>query len=348
MSARGHSVVRMHTFRGFQRADRHRPDHVVEATSAADVRAAIASSDLPVAVACSGHGQARVLDGGTLISTGALTGVTVDPARRTAWVEAGATWQHVVDAAAPHGLAPLSGSSPGVGAVSYTLGGGTGLLARRHGFAADHVRRIDLVDMSGAVHTVTADSDPELFAVLRGGGAGLGVVTGMEIDLVELTTILGGGLYLPASAEVLDGWRRWTAAVPEEMTSAVAMLVFPDLPMVPSELRGRHVAQLQLAWCGDPADGAAVIAPLRDLGPVLRDTVREIPYTESATVFDEPDRPHAYRSANRLVSGLDPDALASLVDLAGPSAPVMTVVGIRHLGGALARPPSVPNVVGPP
>ncbi|GEL24207.1 oxidoreductase [Pseudonocardia sulfidoxydans NBRC 16205] len=334
------------TLLGFQRAARHEPDRVLVATSADDIRSALAVDDLPVAVMSSGHGQGRVLDGGILISTHAFTGVTVDPARRTAWVEAGASWQNVVDVAAPHGLAPLSGSSPGVGAISYTLGGGTGLLARRHGFAADHVRRIDLVAMDGTPRTVTAESDPELFAVLRGGGAGLGVVTGMEIDLVNLTDILGGGLYLPAAPDVLDGWRRWTENVPEEMTSAAAMLVFPDLPMVPEPLRGRHVAQIQLAWCGDPATGADVIAPLRDLGTVLRDTVRGLPFTESATVFDEPDRPHAYRSANRLVSGLDPAALGELAGLAGPSAPVMTVVGIRHLGGALARPPAVPNVVG--
>ncbi|WP_296139036.1 MULTISPECIES: FAD-binding protein [unclassified Pseudonocardia] len=334
------------TLLGFQRATRHEPDQVVVARSADDIRSALAADDLPVAVMSSGHGQGRVLDGGTLISTRQLTGVTVDPARKTAWVEAGASWQHVVDAGAPHGLAPLSGSSPGVGAISYTLGGGTGLLARRHGFAADHVRRIDLVDMTGTPHTVTADSDPELFAVLCGGGAGLGVVTGMEIDLVELTTILGGGLHLPASPGVLDGWRRWTGTVPEEMTSAVAMLVLPDLPMVPEALRGRHVAQVQLAWCGDPAEGREVLAPLRELGIILRDTVREIPFTESAAVFDEPDRPHAYRSTNRLVSSLDPAALGELVGITGPSAPVTTVVGIRHLGGALARPPAVPNVVG--
>ncbi len=336
---------------GFQRAGRHRPDRVVVARSADDVRAAVvhaAAHRLPVAVQSGGHGQGRLLDGGVLISTRELTGVRVDPATRTARLAAGASWQHVIDAAAEHGLAPLSGSAPGVGAVSYTLGGGVGLLARRHGFAADHVRRIDLVTVDGALREVTASSDPELFTVLRGGGAGLGVVVAMEIDLVEVTTILGGGLYLDlrAAPDVLEGWRRWTTTVPEEMTSAVAMLVVPDLPVVPAELRGRHVAQVQLAWSGDPAEGRRVLAPLRRLGPVLRDTVREIPYTESASVFDEPDRPHAYRSENRLLRELDPAALAGITRAAGPSAGTMCVVGIRHLGGALARPPATPNVVG--
>jgi FAD/FMN-containing dehydrogenase len=326
---------------GYQRHEPHRPELVVAATSAADVRAAVGLGR-PVAVQATGHGLRRPLDGGVLISTRRMTGVRVDPRARIAGVEAGATWQHVIDAAAPHGLAPLSGSAPGVGAVSYTLGGGVGLLARRYGFAADHVRRLDLVTVDGRGHRVTATSEPDLFWALRGGGGGLGVVTGMEIDLMPVTHLYGGGLFFDVEEvpDVLDAWRRWTTGVPEDMTSAVAMLPFPDLPVVPEQVRGRYVAQVQVA-CTDPA----LVEPLRALGPVL-DTLRELPYTESGAVFDEPDEPHAYLSANRLLSTVDADALATLPKLAGPAAPVMCVVGFRHLGGALARPPAVPNAVG--
>ena len=336
---------------GFQRAGLHRPALVVGAAGPDDVRAAVehaAAHRLSVTVQASGHGLGRAVDGGVLVSTHRMARVQVDPGARTARVEAGATWQHVINAAAPHGLAPLSGSSPGVGTVSYTLGGGVGLLARRYGFAADHVRRIDVVTPDGRPREVTADIDPELFWALRGGGANFGVVTAMEIDLVPVATIVGGGLYLEVAQvpDVLDAWCRWTATVPEEMTSAVAMLVFPDLPMVPELLRGKHVAQIQISYAGEPDAAAALLAPLRELGPLLRDTVRELPYTESATVFDEPDRPHAYRSENRLVDTLGPDALATLTATAGPAAPVMCVVGLRHLGGALARPPRIPNAVG--
>lgn len=325
---------------GYQLHSPHRPAVVVAARGADDIRAAMRLG-LPVAVQATGHGLRKPLSGGVLISTRRMTGVRVDPAARTAWVEAGATWQHVIDAAAPHGLAPLSGSAPGVGAVSYTLGGGVGLLARRYGFAADHVRRLDLVTVDGRTHEVTAEREPDLFWALRGGGGGLGVVTGMEIDLMPVTHLHGGGLYFDVEQvpDVLHAWWRWTADVPEDMTSAVAMLPFPDVPAVPEPLRGRHIAQVQLA-CTDPA----LVAPLRDLGPVL-DTVRELPYTESGAVFDEPSEPHAYLSTNRLLSTVDPDALATLSKLAGPAAPVMCVVGFRHLGGALARPPAVPNAV---
>lgn len=336
---------------GYQRIAAHRPDAIVGATGAQDVRAAVefaAGRSGRIAVQASGHGLNTPLDDGVLISTHRMSGVRVDPRERTAWVEAGASWQQVIEAAAPHGLAPLSGSAPGVGAVAYTLGGGVGLLARRYGFAADHVRRIDVVTADGRLRRASETEEPELFWALRGGGGNFGVVTGMEIELMPVTTIYGGSLYFDVDRvpEVLETWRRWTESVPEEMTSAVAMLPFPDLPMVPEPLRGRHVAQLQIAYLGSAEDGQRLVEPLRALGPRLRDTLRDVPYTESSTVFDEPDQPHAYRSANLLLPELDPDALSTLPKLAGPSTPVMCVVGVRHLGGALARPPRVANAVG--
>jgi FAD/FMN-containing dehydrogenase len=117
---------------GYQLLDPHRPQVIVAAAGAQDVRTAVeyaAEHRIPLAVQATGHGL-RAATEGVLISTRRMTEVTVDPSARTAWVAAGATWAHVIAAAAPHGLAPLSGSFPGVGAVSYTLGGGLGLLAR--------------------------------------------------------------------------------------------------------------------------------------------------------------------------------------------------------------------------
>jgi FAD/FMN-containing dehydrogenase len=334
---------------GFQQRAAHRPEVIFGATGESDVVAAVeyaATRGLPVAVQVSGHGLGAAMTGGVLISTRRMSGVRVDPAARTAWVEAGATWQHVIEAAAPHGLAPLSGSSPGVGAVSYTLGGGLGLLARRYGFAADHVRAFDLVTADGRARHVTEAGEPDLFWALRGGGGGLGVVTAMEIDLAPVARLFGGGLYFEVerTPDVLARWARWTETVPREMTSAVAMLPFPDLPMVPEPLRGKHVAQVQIAFDGSAAAGRELVEPLRAMGTPVRDTLHDLPYLESGAVFEEPEQPHAYLSANRLVDGLDP--VATLPKLAGPSADAMCVVGLRHLGGALAEPPAVPNAVG--
>ncbi|RNL84585.1 FAD-binding oxidoreductase [Halostreptopolyspora alba] len=334
---------------GYQRRVVHRPAAVVGATDEHDVRAAVefaAAHGLPIAAQATGHGLGQAMADGVLVTTRRMSGVRVDPKTRTAWVEAGATWRHVIDAAAPHGLAPLSGSAPGVGAVSYTLGGGVGLLARRYGFAADHVGHLELVTVDGRLRRVTP-ADADLFWALRGGGGNFGVVTAMSVDLVPVTRILGGGLYFDVARtpDALDAWRRWTTTVPEETTSGVTMLRFPDLSGVPEPLRGRHVAQVQLSHLGPVREGERLVAPLRELGPVL-DTLRELPYTESGTAFEEPERPAAYRSENRLLADLDPAALTELTRMTGPGASVACVVGLRHLGGALARRPRHPNAVG--
>lgn len=335
---------------GFQQLAPHRSAVIVGAADADDVRAAVEFAiehRAPVAVQCSGHGRATGLTGGVLISTHRMNDVRVEPDRRTAWVSAGASWQQVIEAAAPHGLAPLSGSSPGIGAVSYALGGGLGLLARKYGFAADHVRRIELVTAAGELLMVDERTDSELFWGLRGGGGNFGIVTGIEIELLPITTIFGGGLYFDVASQpdVLEHWRQWNEDQPVEMTSALAMLVFPDMDMVPAELRGKHVVQLQVSYCGGTVDGEALVESLRAFGPI-RDTLHELPYTESATVFDEPDRPHSYRSQNRLLADLDPQALAMLPAKAGPDASAMCVVQLRQLGGALAAEPKVANAVG--
>lgn len=182
---------------GFQLLAAHRPALIAGAAGAQDVRAAVefaAEHDVRVAVQAGGHGLSDGMAGGVLISTRRMSGVRVDPQARTAWVEAGASWRHVIEAAAAHGLAPLSGSFPGVGAVSYTLGGGVGLMARRYGFAADHVRRIGPVTADGKLRHVTEETEPDLFWALRGGGGNFGVVTGMEIELMPVARLYGGGL----------------------------------------------------------------------------------------------------------------------------------------------------------
>lgn len=335
---------------GTQLLSPHTPDAVLRAAGAEDVRTAVrTAAELGVSVAAqrTGHGRGTGMSGGILVDTTSLDTVEVDPRRRTTRVGAGATWQNVIDAAAPHGLAPLSGSAPGVGAISYTLGGGMSLMGRRHGYAADHVHALDLVTPDGETHRVTAETEPDLFWALRGGGGSFGLVTGVEFDLFPIARLYGGSLYLDATdaPETLAAWLRWTATVPEEMTSGASALVYPDVEGVPEAMRGRMVVQLSVAWCGPLKEGPAWVEPLRSVAPVLRDTTRVLPYTESETVFDDHDDPAPYRGRTMMLTDPGQDAMTALSKLLAADRPFMGLVSLRHLGGAMSRPPKVPASV---
>ncbi|WP_329302346.1 FAD-binding oxidoreductase [Streptomyces sp. NBC_00659] len=337
--------VRYQTFRP------HAPALVVGAVDDEDVRLAVefaAAHGLPVGVQATGHSPALPARTGVLISTRRMNEVRIDPASRTARVGAGVTWQQVVTAAARHGLAPLSGSAPHVGAVAYTLGGGLGLLARRFGYAADHVRQISAVTVDGRLREIDADHEPELFWALRGGRDNFGIVTGMDVGLVPVERLYGGALYFDGSLaeEVMNAWLDWTTGVPEEMTSSLALVPLPDLPSLPPPLRGRYVVHVRIAFLGEAGEGERLVAPLRALGPRLADTVRILPYTESGTIHNDPVPPAGYSGTNAMLSGLDADAVRRVLSLTGPDAPVTSIVEVRQLGGAMGRAPEPANSVG--
>lgn len=325
---------------GFQTAYTHRPGVIVGAVHAEDVRAAVeyaSRRELPIAVQATGHGLSVATEGGVLIGTRRMTGIRIDPARRTAQVGAGVRAGALVEAAAEHGLAPLNGSSPSVGVVGYLLGGGVGLLGRQFGYAAEQVRTIELVTADGRVRTLTPDD--ELFGAVLGSGGNFGVVTALEVGLVPVTTVYGGQLVFdtPLVERALEAWRRWTATVPEELTSTVSMLAFPDIPQVPAPMRGRYVASIRIAYSGLPEEGERLVAPLRAIGARLKDDLRAMPYTESHTIHSDPDHPHAYAATNALLGEFTEQTAAALLEVAGPESGAGAVVDVRHLGGALAR-----------
>ncbi|MGW1746444.1 FAD-binding oxidoreductase [Streptomyces sp. NPDC002092] len=334
---------------GFQTGFAQRPAVVFAAASAEDVIAAVryaAGHGLPIGVQATGHGLPGASTGGVLVTTKRMDRVTVDPETRTARVQAGVRWGQVVAAAEPYGLAPLNGSAPGVGAVSYTLSGGLSILAREFGYAADHVRSLDLVTADGRLRHVTPESDPDLYWALLGGGHNFGIVTELEIGLVPVRTLYGGSLAFDGRqvdpAALLRAYEQWTRTVPDGLTSSFTAVPYPDIPALPPHLRGRYVVSVRVAYTG--AKGEQLVAPLRGSGPVLADSLREMPYAESHTIHSDPDFPHAYYGDSAVLSELDVERAGELLAVAGPDAGgPMCVLQINHLGGALARP--APNSV---
>lgn len=330
----------------------HEPVLVVGATGAADVVAAVAhASDrgLPVTVLATGHAVSPATAGTVLITTRRMQGVRVDPMAQTARIDAGVRWERVLHEAAAFGLAPLAGSSPDVGAVGYTVGGGLGLLGRLHGYAADHVRSLDVVSGNGSLRTATPDQYRDLFWGVRGGKGGLGVVTSMDIQLFPVPHFYGGGLFFRGSSApvVLHAYRRLVRDFPDEMSSSVALNRFPLSGEVPEFLRGRFTVHVRIAYCGSAADGEALVSPLRSVAVPLSGTVAAMPFRECGQIHDDPLLRSDVVERNTLLRDLDEDAVDVLLDVVGPdSACPLSFVELRHLGGALGRPPAVPNAVG--
>jgi len=296
---------------------------------------------LRVAPQRTGHNMGPLgrLEDSILLKTDAMDRVTVDAAGRRAAVGAGARWEDVIAAASELGLAALHGSTLDVSIAGYTLGGGMGWYARKHGLAANHVTAIEVVTPDGEIRCATPERDAELFWALRGGGGNFGVVTALEFELFPLREVFAGALFFPIerTAEVLHAWREWTATAPEDVTSVGRILQFPPLPEVPEPLRGKSFALVEAVFlCG--AEAAELrLEPLRALGPAM-DTFATQPPAGIAELHMDPRDPVPYDSAHAMLGELDAAAIEALVEATGPeSGSALVSVELRHCGGALAR-----------
>lgn len=321
----------------------HDPDVVVAASSEADVAAAVrfaAEHGLAVHIRATGHGAEAPITSGLVISTQRLDSVAIDADARTATIGAGARWRSVIDASAPFGLAPVTGSSVSVGAVGYTLGGGLGPLVRSHGFTSDWVRAFRVVTAAGEVVTADARNNPDLFWALRGGKGGLGVVTQMTIELAEMPSLYAGGLFFDGAdvETALRAWVDWLPSAPEKVSTSVALLRMPDLEFIPAPLRGRNPLNLRFAFPGDAADGERMLAPLRAAAHVYIDGVHPMALTDVATIHNDPEAGGPSWTQGFGLSGVDQDLITALLELAGPdSDSPFVAVELRHLGAAAAR-----------
>jgi len=290
---------------------------------------------LRVAPQGTGHGASaiRSLEGTILLSTKRMRGVRIDPGARTARVRAGALWADVTGPASAYGLAPLAGSSHDVGVVGYTLGGGLSWLARKYGFACDSVTAIELVTADGEHIRTNAETDPELFRALRGGGGNFGVVTALEFTLYPVESLTAGAMAWPweRAEEIFNAWREWTRTVPDDITSLCRILQVPALPDVPPPLRGRKLVVVEAAILGD----LDMLGPLRALEPEL-DMFAAMPPAGLIEIHNDPKGPVPGMGDHRLLADAPAEAIAALVAAAGPGSDSPLVsVELRHLGGAL-------------
>jgi UDP-N-acetylenolpyruvoylglucosamine reductase len=284
-----------------------------------------------------------------LLKTSRMIGVEVDAEQRTARVQAGAVWADVVGPAYEAGLTAMSGSSPDVGVVGYSLGGGLGSLGRKYGFAADHIVAVEMVTADGAQRRVTAESEPELFWAIRGGKGNFGIVTALEFELVPVSALYAGGLFFAGAdaAAVLHAFREWAPTLPEDVATSVAIMRMPPMEELPPPLRGQTVVHLRYAYSGDDFDEAErLLAPMRGAGQLLLGYVGPIRPDEMDMIHMDPVDPLPAWEKGMLLAELTEETVDALLDAAGPQRDIpLIMVELRLLGGALARQPEVPNAV---
>ncbi|NUP74786.1 MAG: FAD-binding oxidoreductase, partial [Sinomonas sp.] len=270
-----------------------RPAAILRVSQAADVMAAVRFAHglgLDVALRGGGHSAPGfgTVDGGLVIDFSARRGVRVDPAARTARVEAGATWADFNHATHAFGLASTGGIIGSTGVAGLTLGGGIGYLARKYGLACDNLLAADVVLADGSFVKASEAENVDLFWALRGGSGNFGVVTSLEFRLHPVDMVSVGLVFFDAARglEVGGAYREWIASEPEEMGAILGFHQGPPVPFLPEEWHGRPVAVVGGMWTGDVDAGPARWQRIMDAGPVLGSMVAPMPYPALNIMFD--------------------------------------------------------------
>ena len=322
-----------------------RPAAIVRTANPDDVSRVIGvarETGVQLAIRSGGHSISghSTTEGGIVLDVRDLNELEIDVEGRTAWVGGGVTTGRYTDAAAEHGLATPFGDTGSVGIGGLALGGGIGFLVRKHGLTIDDLLAAEVVTADGQRLRVDAESHPDLFWAIRGGGGNFGVATGFQLRLHELDGIVGGMLILPATADTLHGFVAEAEAAPEELSAIANVMPAPPMPFLPPDQHGRLVIFALLAYAGDVDAGTRAVAPFRALAEPVADMVRPMRYPE---LFQGPGDEGEFHpvavSRTMYVESIDRSAAATIVEQLRASTAMMAATQLRVLGGAAARVP---------
>ena len=273
--------------------DRH-PGLIVRCANVADVINAVnfaRENHLLLAVRGGGHNGAGlgVCDGGLVIDLEPMKGIRVDPKTRTARVEAGCTWGDVDHATHAFGLATVSGFISTTGVSGLTLGGGHGYLTRKYGLTVDNLLAADVVLADGRFVTASTDENSDLFWAIRGGGGNFGIVTSFQFRLHPVSNVYAGPMLwsLEQAKEVMQWYREFLPAAPEDLYGFFAFLTVPPTPHFPEHLH--HQTMCGVVWCytGSPEQADTVFEPVRQVNPPVFEHLGLMPYHAFQRIFDE-------------------------------------------------------------
>jgi FAD/FMN-containing dehydrogenase len=282
---------------------------------------------------------------GIVIDLAGLKGIDVDPGARIARTGGGVLWGEFDKATQAHWLHTPGGRVSTTGIGGFTTGGGYGWTSSKHGLTCDNLLSAEVVTADGQVRTASARENQDLFWAIRGGGGNFGAVTRFDFKLHPLGPIVLAGLALwPAerTAEVARGWRDFADAVPNEVSTGCVVLIAPPEPFVPDALKARPAVAVVAMYVGDPDAGAAALAPIRAMRPLV-DTIQPMPYTAFQSLLDAsaPPGKRSYWRGEYLAS-LSDEALAMYARQAAPTvsaAPPLSQAVILRLGQGVTAVP---------
>ncbi|WP_442813220.1 FAD-binding oxidoreductase [Streptomyces sp. NBC_01244] len=322
-----------------------RPAVVVRCVNAGDVMAAVdfaRENGLDLAVRGGGHSVPGfgTCDDGVVADLSAMRGVRVDPVRRTARAEGGATWGDFNAATHAFGLATTGGIISTTGVGGLTLGGGIGYLDRGLGLSCDNLVSADVVTADGQLVVASEQEHEDLFWALRGGGGNFGAVTSLEFRLSPVKNIYGGPILyeLDSAGAVLRAYRDFIADAPEQLGGFPAFQIAPPLPFIPEDRHGDTFILMVSCWAGPVEEGERALQPFHDFAPVVAEHVGVMPYPALNSAFDAlvPPGLQHYWKAN-FVTELSDDAIAAHL-VHGPRVPaVNSTVHIYPINGACHR-----------
>src|SRR4051794_38661477 len=317
----------------------HRPALIARVAGPEDVARVIAhagQTGSEFAVRSGGHSPAGhgVSDGGVVIDLSALRRFELDATGRTAWAAAGLTAGAFTVAAGEHGLATGFGDTGSVGIAGITLAGGIGFLVRKHGLTIDDLLAAEIVTADGRLRRVDAQTEPELFWALRGGGGNFGVVTRLKYRLHPVDTVVGGLLVLPATPDVITGFVAQAEAAPDELSTIANVLAAPPLPFLPEAVHGRQVLMARMVHAGDVEAGRCAVAPFRSLAEPIADLLRPMRYPEMFP--DQGRRGIVAVTRTMFTDGVDARKAEKILEGIGRSSATIAACEIRVLGGAMA------------
>jgi FAD/FMN-containing dehydrogenase len=320
-----------------------RPAVIVRPADAAQVAQVVLlarETGMELAVRSGGHSLAGhgVSEGGIVLDLSGMRALDVDPGQRTAWAQTGLTAGEYTTAAHAHGLATGFGDTGSVGIGGLTLGGGVGFLVRKYGLTVDDLLAAEVVTADGQLLQVDEGSHPDLFWALRGGGGNFGVATRFKFRLHPVSTVVGGMLLLPATAEVVEGFVAAAAAAPEELSTIANVMPAPPMPFIPEERHGELVILAIMVHAGPIEDGEHAVAPFRALATPIADLVHPMPYPEIYPPDEEEYHPTAV-GRTMFVDGIDRRVAETIVEHLQASDSPVRVAQLRVLGGAMARVP---------